>query len=317
VTSVERISLDGQVAVVTGAGQGLGAEYARQLAARGAAVVVNDLPGSERAAAVVAEIEAGGGRAIASLHDVAQREDARRIVADAVEHFGGVHVLVNNAGILRPGLFEDLTERAIASTLAVHLESMFHVTQPAWDVMREQGYGRIVNVSSTNAYGVEGLINYSAAKAGVIGFTHALALEAIRNDVLVNAVMPNAITEMAEQALTDNPIPRTLENTRFLDAYAAVGHCSEPARPGALVTYLASRECTVTGEVYSQVGPRYSRVFLGVADGWMSPEDRPPSAEDVAEHLPQIRDVEGFTIPTSVTDDFVAVVPRLAGAPSR
>jgi NAD(P)-dependent dehydrogenase (short-subunit alcohol dehydrogenase family) len=308
------ISLDGQVAVVTGAAQGLGAEYARELARRGAAVVVNDVAGNDKAQEMVAEIERDGGRAIASLHDVAERAGGRAIIADAIEHFGGLQILVNNAGILRPALLEDMTESDINATINVHLRSHFYVTQPAWDVMREQRYGRIVNISSSNSFGVEGLVNYAAAKAGVIGFTKAFALEAIRSDVLVNAVMPNAITEMARAAQETTPVPRLLENERFISAYGAVADCSEPARPAALVAYLASAECSVHGETYLQTGPRYARVFLGVTDGWMSPTGAPPSGEDVAAHFDEIREIDGFFVPESVTEDFEAVAQRLAKA---
>jgi NAD(P)-dependent dehydrogenase (short-subunit alcohol dehydrogenase family) len=307
-------SLGGQVAVVTGAGQGLGAEYARELGRRGAAVVVNDLPGNEKAAQVVEEIERGGGRAVVSGHDVSVREGARAIIADAAQQLGGVHILINNAGILRPSLFETMSAVDIDATIDVHLRSMFYVTQPAWDIMREQRYGRIVNVSSTNAFGVEGLINYSAAKAGVIGFTNSLALEAARSDVLVNAVMPNAITEMARASMETTPVPRLLENEQFVSSYASVAHCSEPARPAALVVYLASPDCSVTGEIYSQTGPRYSRVFLGVSHGWMSPSDAPPSAEEIARRFDEIRSVDEFFVPASMSEDFEAVVPRLSGA---
>ena len=305
------MSLDDQVAIVTGSGQGLGAAYARELAGRGAAVVVNDIPGTDRAAGVVSSIEGGGGTAFASYNDVATRAGGGALVDDAVRQFGRVDILVNNAGIIRPALFEDLTDDDIDSNINVHLKSMFYVTQPAYDVMRERGYGRIVNISSNNSFGVEGMINYCAAKAGVLGLTNGLALEAIRHGVLVNSVMPNATTEMAVEATAARPVPRIEENKRFLDAYGAVTQYLEPGRASALVAYLASPACNVTGEIFSQVGPRYSRVFFGVSEGWMSAKDGPPSAEDLGERFDDIRATDQFTVPTSVTDDFVAAASRL------
>ena len=269
-------SLGGQVAIITGAGQGLGAAYAAELALRGAAVVVNDLPGTSAATRVVADIESTGGQAVVSYNDVATRDGGRALVEAAIDHFGRIDVVINNAGIIRPALFEDLTDDDIDTTVAVHLKAAFYVTQPAYVDMCTRSYGRIVNISSNNSFGVEGLINYCTVKAGVLGFSAGLALEASRHGVLVNSVMPNAMTAMAEEATQAAPIPRLEENTRFLSAYGAVGHALQPARAAALVAYLASPACTVSGEVFSQVGPRYSRVFFGVAQGWMSSSDQLP-----------------------------------------
>ena len=305
------ISLEGHVALVTGSGRGLGAAYARELARRGAAVVVNDLPGSDAAEEVVSDIERGGGRAAAVYGNVATRDGARHVVETAVERFGFVDTVINNAGIIRPALFEDHDDDHIDAVLDVHVKAMFYVTQPAYEGMRERGYGRIVNITSNNSFGVEGMVNYCTAKAAVLGFSGALALEAARHGVLVNSVMPNAVTPMALEATAGAPIPRLEENQAFLSAYGALGHCSEPDRPAALVTFLASPACTETGQVFSQVGPRYSRVFFGVTDGWMSSVAQPPTADDIADHLDEMSTTTGFTTPSSVTDDFVAVASRV------
>jgi NAD(P)-dependent dehydrogenase (short-subunit alcohol dehydrogenase family) len=148
----------------------------------------------------------------------------------------------------------------------------------------------------------------------MIGLTAGLALEARRHGILVNAVMPNAITAMAVEATETAPIPRLEENERFLTSYGAVAEYLEPARAAALVAYLASPECQVTGEVLSQVGPRFSRVFLGVTRGWMSSSEI-PAPEEIAAHLDEIRALEGVSVPIEVAEDFEHAAQRLrAGA---
>jgi NAD(P)-dependent dehydrogenase (short-subunit alcohol dehydrogenase family) len=281
------ISLDGQVAVVTGSGRGLGRSYALELARRGAAVVVNDLAGSESATAVVAEIKRAGG--------------------EALDRFGRLDILVNNAGMLRNGLFEDLTDAQIDEILDVHLKGVFYVAQPAFRVMREAGYGRVVNVSSNTSFGMTGLINYAAAKAGIVGLTKSLALEGTEHGILVNCVMPNARTPI----MVDDPIPGFEDDVRFVEAFKGVSDRFEPELIAPLLAFLASPNCTLTGEVLSSLGGRYARVFYGVTEGWMSPPGTAVTAEQIEDHLEQITSAQEFFIATQIRDEFEAVAARL------
>ena len=301
------ISLAGQVAIVTGARRGLGRAYALDLAARGASVVVNGTPASEGLDEVVGEIEDAGGTAIASASDVSTPAGGRRVVEDALSSFGRLDVVVNNAGILRTGFFEDLSEDTTDAMFAVHLKSVFNVTQPAFPVMREQGYGRIVNTTSNTAFGMSGLASYAAAKAGIIGLTKSLALEGAADGIRVNAVMPNAATP----AMVNDPIPGFEDDTRFVEAFGAVSDRFDVALVAPLVAFLASRECPFSGEILSALGGRYARVFYGVSSGWLSPPDAPVSAEDIAAHLPEVMDAQEFLVPEKIRDEYEAVAKRL------
>jgi NAD(P)-dependent dehydrogenase (short-subunit alcohol dehydrogenase family) len=306
--SMPVIALDGQVAVVTGAGRGLGRSYALELARRGAAVVVNDLAESKSATAVVGEIKRAGGEALASHHSVSTRDGARRIIDEALERFKRIDILINNAGVLRNGLFEDLTDAQIDAIFDVHLKGVFYVTQPAFKLMREAGYGRIVNISSNTSFGMAGLINYAAAKAGIVGLTKSLALEGAEHGILVNCVMPNATTPI----MKDDPIPGFEDDARFMEAFKGVSDRYEPELIAPLVAFLASPNCTLTGEALSSLGGRYARVFYGVTEGWMSPPGTPVTAEEIEAHLEQITSGEEFFIPTQIRDEFEAVASRLA-----
>ena len=305
---MSEISLRNQVAIVTGAARGLGRSYARELAARGAAVVVNDVPGSEAAAKVVGEIERGGGRAFASLHSVATRDGGRAIVDDALEQFGRVDVVVNNAGFLRNAFFEGLTDAKLADIFDVHLKGVFHVTQPAFTKMRENGYGRIVNVSSNTSFGMGGLINYATAKSGIIGLTKSLALEGAEHGILVNCVLPNARTPI----MVDDPIPGFEDDTRFMEAFQGVSDRFDPELVAPLVGFLASPNCELTGEALSSLGGRYARVFYGVSEGWISPPASSVRAEDIEHHLDEIMDSGEFSVPDQIRDEFEWVAARLS-----
>ncbi|MCK9250756.1 MAG: SDR family NAD(P)-dependent oxidoreductase [Solirubrobacteraceae bacterium] len=300
--------LTDRVALVTGARRGLGREYALELARLGATVVVNGTPDSPGLEDVVAEIEALGGAAVASRRDISTREGGQGAVDDALDRFGCVDVLVNNAGILRPGMFEDLDDANVEATLAVHLKSLFHVTQPALAAMRDSGYGRIVNTSSNTAFGMAGLASYAAAKAGVVGFTRSLAMECAGGDIRVNAVMPNATTP----AMANDPIPGFEQDERFLQAFAGVSHRYGTDLVSPLVGFLASEACTITGETFSALGGRYARVVWGVTDGWLSPPDAPVTPADVAAHVDEIMDASSLMLPSCIQDEYVAMAERLA-----
>ncbi len=291
------ISFDGRVAVVTGAGGGLGRTYALDLAARGAAVVVNDLGGSPdgkggdhtAAQKVVEEITAAGGEAVPNFDSVSTPEGGASIVRTAVEAFGKVDIVINNAGFLRDKSFLKLTWEDLDAVLDVHLRAAFYVSQPAFAVMKENGYGRFVFTASNATFGNFGQSNYSAAKMGLVGLSHTIAVEGGRAGILSNVIMPVAKTRMTEELLGD-----------FADYLA-------PELVTPMVTYLASEACTSTHGAYSAAGGRYARVFWGLAQGWYAGHQAQPTAEDIQAHLAEIDQQEGYLVPSSTTDEIVAL----------
>ncbi len=202
------IRLDGQVAIVTGAGLGLGRCYALALASRGAKVVVNDLGGSRdgtghssaAAESVVAEILAAGGEAMANDANVANREQVEKMVAQTLDKWGRIDILVNNAGILRDKSFAKMTSEEFRMVIDVHLMGAFNCTKAVWEIMREQHYGRVIFISSSSGlYGNFGQANYSAAKMAVIGLMNTLHLEGMKYNIRVNSLAPAAGTRMTEE----------------------------------------------------------------------------------------------------------------------
>jgi len=297
---MSEISFDGRVAVVTGAGGGLGRTYALDLAARGAAVVVNDLGGSvdgkggsdAAAQKVVDEIRAKGGEAVANYDSVSSPEGGAGVVKQAVDAFGKVDVVVNNAGILRDKSFLKLEWPDLDAVLDVHLKGAFYVSQPAFAVMKEHGYGRFVFTASNAGFGNFGQTNYSAAKMGLIGLANTIAVEGARAGILSNVIMPVAKTRMTEDLLGD-----------FADFLA-------PELVTPMVAYLCSEACTTTHGAYSAAGGRFARVFLGLSEGWYAGKDAHPTAEDIAEHLGEIEDQEGYSVPTQTADEVMGLAKR-------
>jgi len=298
------IDFQDRVAVITGAGGGLGREYALLLASRGASVVVNDLGGSvhgdgadaSAADAVVAEIRSMGGTAIAEHSSVADPEGGAAIIESAVDTFGRVDVLISNAGILRDRTLANMAVDDLRSVLSVHLEGAFYVAMPAFRVMKEQQYGRIVFASSgSGLFGNFGQTNYAAAKAGLVGFMSALKLEGARYNILVNAVAPIAHTRMTEEILGDQ--------AEQFDAASVA-----PA-----VAYLASDAHEHTGEVWSVGGGSVSRVFTALCEGYFKHPDRegPMTVEDVAENVADVRTEDGYIVPFSLRDEFAKLGPKL------
>jgi len=283
-TGVDDLTFDGRVAVVTGAGNGIGRLHAIELARRGARVVVNDIGGavdgtggSETVAAgVVKEIEAAGGEAVADTHSVADPDSGAAIVATALDAFGTIDILVNNAGILRDASFKNMTQGQIDSVVDVHLRGAFNVTQPAWRHMVEQGYGRIVmTTSGSGMFGNFGQANYGAAKAGLWGLTRVLAIEGARRGVHVNAIAPIAKTRMTEDVMGE-----------AADAYA-------PELVTPVVVYLAHESCDRSGHAYSVGAGRVSRIFVAATAGIEDPKLTP---ELVASQIDLIDDVTEFTV---------------------
>ena len=292
------IRFDGRVAVITGAGGGLGKTYALELAKRGAAVVVNDLGGKtdgtgggqSMADATVKEIIEAGGKAVANYDSVATPEGGKAITQTALDNFGKVDIVINNAGILRDKSFLKLEPKDLEAVLDVHLKGAFYVTQPAFAVMKENGYGRIVMASSgAGIFGNFGQTNYGAAKMGLVGLMNVLAVEGAKYNIKVNAIAPVA-------------------KTRLLgDLLGPMGDAITPEYVTPLVTYLVSERCELTHEIFDVGGGRYARIFVGMAKGWTAPKGGVPSAEDILDHIDVIRDQKGYIVPESIIDETKAL----------
>ncbi len=299
VDRVADLGFDGQVAIVTGAGGGLGREHALLLASRGARVLVNDLGGSVHgdgsdlgpAEAVATAIRDLGGEAVADGHSVATPEGGESIVGAALEAFGRVDIVVNNAGILRDKAFHNLTPELLDPVIDVHLRGAFHVTRPAWVKMREQGYGRVVNTSSNSGIlGNFGQSNYGAAKMGLVGLTRVLAAEGAKYGIKVNAIAPLARTRMTEELLGE------------------AAEALDPSLVSPVVAFLAHESVPVTGEVYTVGGGRVARFFVGMTTGFTS---RELTVEQVRDHFTQIRDETGYSVPAGPADELRALMDAL------
>ncbi|KRD20589.1 short-chain dehydrogenase [Mycobacterium sp. Root265] len=306
----DTIDFTGQVAIVTGAGRGLGRLYALDLAARGAAVVVNDLGGSMHgdgsdpgvADEVVAEIRAAGGTAVASHDSVASAAGGTAIVATAIEEFGRIDAVVSNAGVFSSIAFDELSESDWRTMLQVHLDGGFYLAQPAYRAMKQQGYGRFVFISSSaGMFGQPWESHYAAAKTGLVGLTNVIALEGAEHGIKANAVLPFGFSRMVTETLGNET---ALEETGFLKLI-------DPALVVPIVTYLASRTCEVSHQNYSAGTGHFARVFIGLAEGWSAPAGTVPRAEDIAAHLPEMSSTERFTVPGSIFDEVFAMCERL------
>jgi NAD(P)-dependent dehydrogenase (short-subunit alcohol dehydrogenase family) len=290
------LRLDGRVAIVTGAGGGVGRAHALALAERGARVVVNDLgislDGSggspEVAQRVVDEIVAAGGEAIADAHSVADSPSARDIVQTAMDEYGRVDVLVNNAGVLDDQMLADVDDAYVDRVLDTHLRGAITLCRAVWSPMVEQGFGRIVNTSSGAVFGSAGGTVYQTAKAGLIGLTRSLALAGADSGICVNAIMPTAFTRMT--ATVPDPAFRDFMERTF-----------GPERVAALVVALAAEDLTVSGECFLVGGGRIARAFLGVTSGYISAD---PSPEEFAEHLDGVLDTDGMFVPVDRASEF-------------
>lgn len=287
---VAELRFDGRVAVVTGAGGGLGRAYAALLASRGAQVVVNDVD-EEQASATVDAVRSTGGEAVLDYSSVSTPEGGETLVARAVDSFGRIDIVVNNAGFLRDKAFHNLTPELIDPVLDVHLRGAFSVTRPAWAHMREQGYGRVVNTtSSAGLLGNFGQTNYASAKMGLVGLTKALAVEGAGHGIKVNAVAPLARTAMTEAVL------------------GPLGEHLPPELVAPLVAWLCHEECDVSGEIYSAGGGRVARFFIGLTPGWYAGDLTP---EAVRDNLDTIGAEAGYTVPASPAEELTQLFSRL------
>jgi NAD(P)-dependent dehydrogenase (short-subunit alcohol dehydrogenase family) len=292
---VNEHSFEGRVAVVTGAGRGIGRAYAVLLASRGASVVVNDLGGSLDgvgedagvASGVATDIVGTGGAAIADASDVSTPGGGRSLVEAAVERFGRLDILVNNAGIIRwAGLPEADTEN-LASHLAVHVLGSFNTARAAWPHMVDQRYGRIVMTTSSGLFGLPKNLAYATAKGGVIGLARSLATAGAAHGIKVNLIAPGAVTRMAGQAAETGP------------SGGAASPWMSPDLVAPMVGFLAHESCPVSGEIYAAGFGRFSRIFIASTEGYVhaTPE---PTIEDVARHWATINDETGYYVPTDL-----------------
>ncbi|MGF6660221.1 NAD(P)-dependent dehydrogenase (short-subunit alcohol dehydrogenase family) [Paraburkholderia atlantica] len=311
------IRFDGRVAIVTGAGSGLGRDYAKALAARGAAVVVNDLGTDPRgnvlsdmgarsaALGVVDEIETAGGKAIACHESCATRAGGTAIVDAALKAFGRVDVLIHNAGFLRNAPFEELSDEQIRSIMDVHLMAAFYVGQPAWRVMQAAKYGRIVLTSSASAmFGSVWQANYGAAKAGLVGLMNSIGAEGEKYGIHVNGLLPCGASRLGQGS---DEWPADFHDGMPEDfALVAPGIRNEFVVPMAI--WLASERCEANRALYTATGGRFARVFVGEADGWLSQHDNPPTPEDIERHLAEIDDTTRFDQPRSVWGEFESII---------
>lgn len=282
---MSQLRFDGRVAVVTGAGRGLGRAYARLLAERGASVVVNDLgagidgEGADGgpARAVARDIVAAGGRAVGDTHDVSTPDGARSIVDTAVETFGRIDILVNNAGIVRWAGLPDVDLDNLERHLAVHLAGSFNTMRAAWPHFVDQGYGRVVLTTSSGLLGLVNNLGYAAAKAGVIGLARSAKLAGEPHGITVNLIAPAAQTRMAGGAQDDRPL-------------------LSPDAAAPMVALLAHDSCPVSGEIYTAGGGRFARLFIASTEGYAHPAAA-PTVEDVVAHWDEINDEKGYTVP--------------------
>jgi NAD(P)-dependent dehydrogenase (short-subunit alcohol dehydrogenase family) len=304
------IDFAGQVVVVTGAGRGLGRLFALDIARRGGSLVVNDVGGtmhgegsdSSVADRVVEEIERAGGVAVASYESVASPDGGEAIVRTAVDRFGRLDAVVSNAGIFNTVPFEELTTADWRRMLTVHLDGAFHLSQPAYRVMKGQGYGRFVFMaSSAGLFGQPMEAHYAAAKAGLLGLANVIAIEGAQHGILANTVLPFGHTRMVTETVPD---PQYLEQSGFLSSIK-----SELVVP--IVVFLASRTCELSHHNFSACAGRFARVFVGLAEGWLAEPGSRPTADDIAAHLNQVSATEPFTVPASIFDEVLGICERL------
>ncbi|MGW1786763.1 SDR family NAD(P)-dependent oxidoreductase [Streptomyces sp. NPDC002143] len=292
---MSEFSFEGRVAVVTGAGRGIGRAHARLLAERGAKVVVNDLGGSMEgdgsdvgpAQRVVDEIVAAGGAAVADTNDVSTSAGGQAIIDSAIEHFGRIDILVNNAGIIRWAGLPEVDAQNLERHLAVHLVGSFNTLRAAWPHFVEQQYGRVVLTTSSGMFGLDNNLSYAAAKAGTVGLARSAKLAGEPHGIKVNLIAPAAMTRMG-----GGPEEEPAE--------AAPGMPYMPSDAVApMVAYLAHESCPVNGEIYTAGAGRFARLFIASTQGYVHQGD-PATVEDVAGNWDAINDEKGYYVPSDL-----------------
>tara|TARA_B100000945_G_scaffold176426_1_gene141536 strand:+ start:1090 stop:1992 length:903 start_codon:yes stop_codon:yes gene_type:complete len=296
------VTFENKTVIVTGAGNGLGKSYALDFAKRGANVVVNDLggavdgsgSGNTAADQVVDEIKNNGGNAVANYDSVSSKEGGESIVNSAIESFGGVHAVVNNAGILRDKSFAKLSEEEFNAVIDVHLKGTFFVCQPAFAHMKENGYGRFVNVASPSGlFGNFGQANYAAAKMGIVGLTNIIAIEGEKYNIKANVLAPNATTRMTEDIFGED-----------------FGKLFKVEQVTPLVVYLASEACDTTHQIFSAGAGRYARIGINTHKGYVNPE---ATAEDISDNIETISTIKDGIYPMNNADEFGIIQQALQG----
>ena len=301
---MSQIRFDNRVAVITGAGGGLGKTYALEFARRGGKVVVNDLGGaadgtgrgSSMADQVVSEITKAGGTAVANYDSVATPAGGEAIIKTALDNFGQVDIVVNNAGILRDKSFAKLSPQELEIVLDVHLKGAFFVSQPAFRAMKERNYGRFIHTASAaGIFGNFGQTNYGAAKMGMVGLSNVLAVEGAKNNIKSNVIAPVARTRLTEELL------------------GKLADMLKPEFVTPLVVFLGSEQCDVTHSIYSVGGGRYARIFIGMAHGYFAGVGANVSVEDIAANWSAIHSDKDYIIPDSIAAEMQALMAAVKG----
>jgi NAD(P)-dependent dehydrogenase (short-subunit alcohol dehydrogenase family) len=282
---MDDLRFDGRVAVVTGAGRGLGRAYALLLARRGANVVVNDLGGARDgsgadagpAREAVDEIIAAGGSAVPNWDDVSSEDGAQRIIDTAISNFGRIDIVVNNAGISQRAAFPDVDLANLETHFSVAARGAFFTCRAAWPHMVSQQYGRIVNTTTQGILGLRQTFSYSAAKAAIVSMTRHMNVNGAADGIRANVIAPAATTRLSGAAFRPEMSP-------------------DLAAP--MVAFLAHESCPVSGEIYCAGGGRFARIFIGVTDGYVQAES--PTPEDVAGHWDVINSEAGYYVPADL-----------------
>lgn len=301
------------VVVVTGAGRGLGREHALAFARRGAKVVLNDLGVTSDGAgddvsiaqAVVDEITSLGGRAVADTHSVADPHGAAGVLDTAVQEFGRVDVLVNNAGVISYAPFEEMTNEQWDHMLAVTLNGAYHMSKAAWPIFMRQGGGRIVNTTSNAGFaGSAQLSHYGTAKLGVAALTKNLALEGADAGIVVNAVAPMAITRMNQEAFFGGA--EVLQDNWKEDLRSGSVPMGPPSIVSPAVLWLSHSDTAVTGQIFSTSSGKVARVAFVVGEGYFNPDH---TMDDLQRHTDQIMNLGDFLEPRDTAAELMEIPP--------